>query len=678
MTRLLLRLLLVALPVGLTAQTSTPQGPTLRASVEQIVVDVVALDHAGVPVAGLTAADFEVRERGKPQAITTFSEVALPFAARPETASLLAPGDVRSNVDAERRRLYALVLDDENVPIEHTAEVHRIARSFLRRAVQPGDLVSLVTTSAVGQGQAEFTDDLARVDAAILRFAGHKPSTAVARTIDRIQSGERNPDRMSGAGTGDDRAADEMASGMQALRTLANVAGSLASVPGRKAVLFVSTGLPIREGTWESSETETVLRDVVDASARANVTIYAFNPIGLKHHADVAASGLSPQAMQRDLPGAERRAIARMLDGLAERTGGKAFLDRNDPTPGLLRVAVESSHYYLLGYPQSGKHDGKFRSIDVTCKRAGVTVRARRGYYAPDEKARRRLERNTDKNWTPTLPTAQELTEIVGRAAWTGGVPLSAHAVALPGTRRNVRVVVEIAPGAAGVPPPGGGDSGFDLMIVPVVTGGRVLPSVQSRIGLNASTIEDVRTHGLRFVEALTLPPDTYQLRIGVRDRYRGVAGSVFVDVVVPDGGKAGLYMSGLVVSAKGAGRMPSATIDQELASVLGGPPTAMRVFESGGVVRAYAELAVEKGARDLDVSLTTIVRDAAGVERLRRIEPAARARATADRGLGYAIDLPLESFTPGRYTLRVEARAAGRDAVLAREVGFAVRGEGS
>jgi VWFA-related protein len=679
MRRLLLRLVLVALPVGLAAQSPVPQGPTLRAEVDQVVVDVVALDKAGAPVAGLTAADFEVRERGKPQAISTFSEVTLPFTPRADDAPLLVPSDVRSNVDAERRRLYAIVLDDENVEVEYTAEVHRYARTFVRRAVQPGDLVSLVTTSALGQGQAEFTDDLQRVDAAILRFAGRKPSEVVALTMDRIQSGERNPDRMTAKGVGDDRAGADMASGMLALRTLANVADSLASVDGRKAVVFVSMGVPIREGSWESSEADALLRDVVDAAARANVTIYAFNPIGLKHHEVGAAASLSPLQIQRNAPGAERRAIARMLEGLAERTGGQAFLDRNDPTPGVLRVAAESSHYYLLGYPQTGKRDGRFRSLEVTCKRPGVIVRARRGYYAPDDKAQERRERETRKHAPPQSPIERELSGIVGRAAWTGGVPLSAYAVALPGTQKNVRVVIEVAPGAVDTgTPERGAELGFDLMILPVMAGGHVLPSVQSRVTLDAATIEDVRTHGVRLVEALTLPPDTYQLRIGVRDRQRGVTGSVFVDVDVADPRQAGLVMSDLVVGAKGAGRMPSATIDRQLSALLGGPPTASRAFDVGGTLRAYAEFADAKGGKDIDVALTTIVRSASGAERLRRQEPAATARSTADRGIGYVIDLPLEGLGPGAYTLRVEGHAAGRQAPLAREVGFTVRGAGS
>ena len=46
-----------------------PSPPVLRASVDQVVVDVVVTDEHGGVVPGLTADDFEIFERGKPQSI---------------------------------------------------------------------------------------------------------------------------------------------------------------------------------------------------------------------------------------------------------------------------------------------------------------------------------------------------------------------------------------------------------------------------------------------------------------------------------------------------------------------------------------------------------------------------------------------------------------------------------
>ena len=53
--------------------------PTFRAAIEAVQVDVTVTDVEGRPVSGLTEADFELLENGKPQSIKTFSAVDIPI-----------------------------------------------------------------------------------------------------------------------------------------------------------------------------------------------------------------------------------------------------------------------------------------------------------------------------------------------------------------------------------------------------------------------------------------------------------------------------------------------------------------------------------------------------------------------------------------------------------------------
>jgi VWFA-related protein len=366
-----------------------PQTPVLRAAVDQVVVDVVVTDASGSPVSGLTAADFEIRERGKAQTIGTFSEVSLPLTSRPEGAPLplaSAPGDTRSADDkAVERRLYVLLLDDQHVSLDLSAEVRRTAHAFVRRFVQPGDLVAVVTTARLGDGRHDVTDDLSAVEAAIDRFTGMLGPAAALITPNA--AGARNADRLGGVDTGSDTAAEETARAVATLRTLGSVAEGLASVHGRKAVLYVSEGFDADPGDRRIGERASLLRDILDAAARANVTLYSFNPGGLNQHGNVMAAGLSPAGMQQSRPGADQRARMRFLSQLAERTGGAASIDTNNHLSALERVAVESSHYYLLGYvPAESKRDGGFRAIEVRARRPELHVSARKGYYAPKDK----------------------------------------------------------------------------------------------------------------------------------------------------------------------------------------------------------------------------------------------------------------------------------------------------
>ena len=124
MKRVFLLIVLASLPLASLAQAPeplppVPQAPTLRASVDQVVVDVVVTDAEGKIVSGLTAADFELRDRGTPQAVANFSEVSLPLTIRGAGAPLAAPGDIRSNTQGEAR-LYVLVLDDFHIGVDLT------------------------------------------------------------------------------------------------------------------------------------------------------------------------------------------------------------------------------------------------------------------------------------------------------------------------------------------------------------------------------------------------------------------------------------------------------------------------------------------------------------------------------------------------------------------------------
>src|SRR3954463_5133441 len=85
--------------------------PTFRTSVDVVEIDVTVLDKDRHPVKGLTAEDFTVLDRGKPQPIVAFSAVDVP----PPVAHAApwmrdAPLDVVSNV--ENRRLVTIVMDD--------------------------------------------------------------------------------------------------------------------------------------------------------------------------------------------------------------------------------------------------------------------------------------------------------------------------------------------------------------------------------------------------------------------------------------------------------------------------------------------------------------------------------------------------------------------------------------
>jgi hypothetical protein len=105
---------------------------------------------------------------------------------------------------------------------------------------------------------------------------------------------------------------------------------------------------------------------VLQAANRGNVTIHVIDPRPL---------GRSP------IGGTD------VLFRLYNETGGRAIVNSNDPSGRLEGIISDASAYYLLGYtPRRAFADGKFHRIDVSVRRRGLRVTARRGYWAPTEK----------------------------------------------------------------------------------------------------------------------------------------------------------------------------------------------------------------------------------------------------------------------------------------------------
>ena len=122
----------------------------------------------------LTAADFEIVEDGAPQRILTFSEVALPLERRMAGAAAPRRAEVRSNRAMAEGRVYLLLLDDLFVMASRTPGVQQVAREFIGRYVQPGDLVAVTTTGGMAGTSQAFTEDMALVGRAVDRFVGKK------------------------------------------------------------------------------------------------------------------------------------------------------------------------------------------------------------------------------------------------------------------------------------------------------------------------------------------------------------------------------------------------------------------------------------------------------------------------------------------------------------------------
>ena len=72
------------------------------------------------------------------------------------------------------------------------------------------------------------------------------------------------------------------------------------------------------------------------------------------------------------------------LRDMTDDSGGRTEIirDPQDLNPATAGIADELSKQYYLGYPATGKKDGRWHSIRVQVRNSSYRVRARKGYVA--------------------------------------------------------------------------------------------------------------------------------------------------------------------------------------------------------------------------------------------------------------------------------------------------------
>jgi len=252
---------------------------------EQISVDVVNLDvwvtdRSGEPVTGLDRDAFQVTVDGKPVEVTNFSafegvsgltserkrsgDATLPEVA-PETRLEIEDGKTtfeRQEVPAEERLYLTVLVDDWALRPEDRARVFEDLRGFLGDVVGTGDQVAVAVHDQGLQMVQGFTDDPAKLAAALDRVERVAPAgvrlvqerrSALQEMRQIMQQSEQTAaiareDACTLAIGGLQGVAQRYASSTQghvqaSASALATTAQVLSGVPGRKVVLYVGNGL---------------------------------------------------------------------------------------------------------------------------------------------------------------------------------------------------------------------------------------------------------------------------------------------------------------------------------------------------------------------------------------------------------------------------------------------------
>jgi VWFA-related protein len=262
---------------------------------------------------------------------------------------------------------------------------------------------------------------------------------------------------------------------MALLEMLGHVVDSLAGLEGRKAVLFVSDGFPVRPGDGPVFRNSVQSRydvydDLAELTRRANgnrVVFHTLRPAGLQTPIAGADVGrLSGRAGGRegvyDLARIDRTANTRSgLVDLATATGGRVLFEGNRIESFLDEVADDLTTYYSLGYRRPGATDRtRYRKIDVRVNRKGVEVLHRKGDFA--------------KTASDALEDRVRSAALLGRASNELGLEIVVdRAIPLPDGRFQVPVLIPVPLDRVALLPRGDAlAGGFRLLVGTVSTRG--------------------------------------------------------------------------------------------------------------------------------------------------------------------------------------------------------------
>jgi VWFA-related protein len=662
-------------PSAQQAQPSQPRS-VFRARLNLISVDVIVRDKSGAVVRGLTANDFEIREDGRPQEVSSFSfeEISQKPLAAVESAELLAGVEARLAEDAKRaaspvtaapavaepagpapmtsemlagRRLITLVFDVSSMQPEDVQRAVDSAQKYVSEQMSAADLIAVATVGSTLSVLTDFTADRSKVAAALgtLAFtdgtATEAPTAATAATDEAAAAADEPVEA--------DVAELDMFNNDVRLRALKTLAEALSPIEQKKAILYFSAGMQ-RSG----QDNQVELRSAINAAVRANVAIYPIDTRGLQA---VVPGGDARQASGRGQALFSGRGVQQQfaqlassqdtLTSLAADTGGRAFTDSNDFGEAFARVQRDMSAYYLLGYSSTNSaKDGRFRRIQVRTKRDGLRVEARAGYYA-------------DRDFSHTSRTDREaqLEEQMFAAVSATDLPVlvSGGWFRIAADRYYVPVALTV-PGSA-VPVANSTDP-VSLDVLGMVRDERNFPVGRFRetLKLPPGTGTTLAGKQILYQSGVTLPPGRFAVKVVVRENTTGLVGSFEAPIVVPELKQAAMKVSSVVLSTQLQSAATKAKTDNplvrdgvqllpNLTHVVGRDQKLFFYYEvydpgqTGDSPQLRTSLAFYRGK--VKVFETPVVERTA-------IDVPARHAAL------FQFEVPAASFTPGLYTCQI------------------------
>ena len=528
--------------------------PALAEGSFQDVADVVVVEipvqvtRAGLPVLGLTAEDFEVRDGRRRQQIVGFDFIDL----RPEASAPSRP----EVIPVSGRRHFLLLFDLSFSRPASVVRARRAAAQLVENNLHPSDLVAVGVYSVRGaQLLLGFGSDREQIAMAIETLGLPQLFDRASDPLGIVLSQPSSPFGAGAGGFSADREVGEILTSLegQSYRSAARnsiealtgamseLATMIGAVQGNKHVIFLSEGFDSRivlGAGVDSRRDREIQRRAAEAAVngqyqRVSSTARFGDTRSLnsleRMGKEFVRAGATIQAV--DIGGLEagNDVVAHRPadDGLflmADRTGGVHYRNYNNLGDAMGKMLERTSVTYVLAIqPENLKRDGRYRRLKVSLKSKlkGARLTHRPGYFSP----RPYSEQGPSER---RLVTAELL--LSGRQGGSIGTVVRVDVTDGEGASSRVDLSVEIdgrtllASGRRGMVP-------IEVYVYAIDSQGAVRDFFTREARLDPSTQgeDDIRISG-----QLQLPPEDYTLRTLVRNTETGQSGVRTTRLTVP------------------------------------------------------------------------------------------------------------------------------------------------
>ena len=387
------------------------ESTVFRSGITLVTTDVIPRDDQGVFVPDLNQTDFRVFENGEPQEVASlvlvhggrvFNQLLPP--PPPQEGIILPPTRA---VNDTAGRIFIILIDDLHIVTRDTPRTRAIFEQLTDNLIHEGDLFGIISTGPSSIG-VDLTYDRGMLKAAANKITGDgfnptelaqqiqpgqgrgaseltwrahtafKTARTIIKELEKIQN-RRKVFLYFSSGYNFNPFSDERYFSRN-LRAQGNM--GINDVPGVYSYdggldsQVDPFGMVDRQGeVFSDADLAMEIADLAKAANRANASFYTVDPRGLVAGPDVDYN-FGIQAFND-----WRFKTQNSLRALAELTGGKAVVNRNDFDDAFREIDAETSDYYVVGF-YSSNSDPTFRTrrLTVEVNREGVDVQHRSHY----------------------------------------------------------------------------------------------------------------------------------------------------------------------------------------------------------------------------------------------------------------------------------------------------------